>query len=462
MDRERSTRTAVSLSLMAESIGTFPIAARTANSARMCWTQGAKAAQYVRLKIVTDLGLYGGLNALLQAKDLLYTVEDLGTEADRVEPLFYAFAESCFALNKEACDEVAHILSKSPAEDVSWLNDKMNKPTGMEHGQLDGKGALSEAQLRVLCDVQAFFMGYHYSVLLQLVDVSSLRLQIVDGWWGFRHVLLIGDVRALCIALRRDKIVTREQVLTICAQFFLGDKLAEMEPTANLESRCLGIIGSRTLLCNSLIKNCTTPDEIGGFTLIDADTSGIPRDYRGFIRPSFQGSGVRRTNSTGYTITANLLQSGPDADFTRHIEPDWNGNAETMLLVMRYEGRRVGSLNPAMADVMYCLNYVAPTSQLPRPSSSGLLHTDDYAHLQCDHTLPEAIACTLEHMLRGQILFGQVDRCPVLVQARGRPCMRYAAAAWLGRNTYAVTTDFVRTALQAITDRRMKVVIAGL
>ena len=75
---------------------------------------------------------------------------------------------------------------------------------------------------------------------------------------------------------------------------------------ANLENKCVGIVGSCTLLCNSLIKHCRTPEEISDFTLLDVDTSEISMNHCGLIRSDFIEDEMIKTSSRNVFLIENV------------------------------------------------------------------------------------------------------------------------------------------------------------
>lgn len=452
-------QTPVSLFLLEESFNTFPISYSVANSARQSWLRGAKAAESVRLSVTTDRETNSGLNDLYKIDDLRYRVQDLGSDAQRIQPKVYPFAESFLAINKEVCKPLEQILELSSGESISWLQDNLIESNGSRTKIQDSEHVLKEEQIHIFCNYQAFLLGYFYFVLLPLLDVSGLRLKVVDGSWGYRETELLDEMRSLSIRVRREKSIPRETLLNILGKFFLGAESPQIPATANVETNCIGVIGTRTLLCNSLIKHCTTPDEISGFTLLDVDTSGIPRDYCGLIRPGIVDTGIERTAASRVTPSKDVRLRGPNPDLSRHIEPDWEGNTETILLVMRYKGRRIGSLNPALTDVLFCFNYVNPVHLSQEGTKPVICERHQGSPL--DHQiLPQAIECGLEDLLQGRILDAHKGiKAPVIIQALGRPGMRYAAAGWLGKHRFAVSSDCVHAAIDSDQGRSNTVII---
>ena len=115
------------------------------------------------------------------------------------------------------------------------------------------------------------------------------------------------------------------------------------------------MVAKRTLLTHSLLGVCKTPLDIGRFVLLDVNVGGIPTVNSLFV----PGVPSKFDNSVpSEFIVHNFQERGPDVDFTSHIEADWDGNPDNVLLCFRYKGRRIGSMNPYTADLLFCYTYV--------------------------------------------------------------------------------------------------------
>ena len=247
-------------------------------------------------------------------------------------------------------------------------------------------------------------------------------------------------MRQFCHRIGTHGALSREDLIIILASL-LFSHMAKIPPSRR-EQWCLGIIGKRTLLANSLVSSCRSPADIGRFVLFDVDVGGIPADPRGLVMPGVPESLMH--SQTQKPAIEYVRERGPDMDFTKHIEADWDGNPETMLLCFRYNGRRIGSINPAIADVFFCHAYVERIEK-PLPSQSV-----------------SSIQCKLSDFLEGCVLF--TGRAMILVQAYRRPCMRYAAVALYGKThlaSMALVTNCIHTAIEKIPDKITRIVIAG-
>lgn len=424
------------------SFSTLPIKASISNYCRLAWKRGKLAAESIRIRVKGPELPNQWTNAFAAAMDLRYEVEDLGTEPEWVDEDILSLTTFAFVANKELCDALSQTVNDNPKETVQWLLKQVNR------GFMFPKVAeLDDACCKCICTFQAFWMGYIYGAILPLVDTSTLTTRLLDGAWGYLNFNIIYFVLDLSNEHLREGYLPRERILTLLAMTLLGDGNIVIPATGNVESKCLGIIGVRSLLCNSLIKACRTPEDIAGFTLLDVDTCGIPRDHKGLIRcgtltDSVAGESLARVGARGI-LKKDLVPTGPKNDLTKHIEPDWNGNPQTMLLTLRFEGRRIGCVNPSLTDVLFCQSYVAP---IQNPA------------LQI---VKEAFECTMDDFRDGKIKTHSPNGKLVIIQAYGRPCMRYAAAGWIGKRRFALATNCIQEAINSLIGTHSNTVIAG-
>jgi hypothetical protein len=210
---------------------------------------------------------------------------------------------------------------------------------------------------------------------------------------------------------------------------------------------CLGIVKRRAVFANSLLSTCLVPKDIGKFKLIDVDASAVPRDMYG-VRPG-HASGFQQYFDN-LTPARRIREHGPPEDFTKHIEADWDGDGQRMSVCVRYKGRRLGTVNPCIADQSFLFAYVEPVLN-PR-----------------EGVIDEALERIVGHLLAGKAVMS--SRYPVIVQAYGRPCMRWAYRG-IYNEPYMIrmASNCLLTALEAIPGRldadggpsNVRIVIAG-
>jgi hypothetical protein len=156
------------------------------------------------------------------------------------------------------------------------------------------------------------------------------------------------------------------------------------------------------------------------------------------------------TQEDGPPVITDLAFSGPDVDCTRHIEADWDKMPEHVLLCIRYKGRRVGSLNPAYADIAFYRAYTA--AAYARDVVSIVQISARTEQPPAAETAPDgfvgAYPCQLDDLTASGRLRTPARRdphIPVAVDTAGSPCFRYAANAWyseLGDTVYVDDDNF--------------------
>ena len=432
----RPPSTTVPLLHQEESVTAFPITANCANRCRLAWKNGAKAAQYLRIQVIIPSKAH-----VRNAHDLHYDFVNLGTEGERTETELFALCLAYgLALNEELYRALEEVLSRESEETLNWIKRQTEKDLLATDPQIEHYHKTDPVKVEAFTVCQAFFMGYYYAAFLSIVDTSSLETQTVDGAWGYRSKALLSTMRQYCHRLATHGGLSREDVILILSSLLFSH--AALKPPPRHEQWCLGVVGRRTLLVHSLIGFCKSPADIGRFVLLDVDTGGIPADIHGLVKPGVPEHPMYEL--TNKPIIENVRERGPDMDFTKHIEADWDGNPETILLCFRYNGRRIGSVNPAVADVLFCHAYVERV-EIPQPRQPLL-----------------AVECDLSDFLRGRVIFG--SQALIVVQAYGRPCMRYAVVALYGKGhllSMALATNCIHTAIERIQDKTSRIVISG-
>jgi hypothetical protein len=404
-DTSRGLCTTVSLTRPEEAMSVFPIGQDIAHRCRYAWKQGRSAAKGVELQLTQRVP-----DHITHMSELRYAAVDLGEVCDRVDDSVWKLAETFgFAPNNELCQSLESILVNDIPR-VGWLLDQLAPTTSSDPFILQQPIQGDADQISMFTIFQAFFMGYYYEIFLRLVDTDGLQLQIVDGAWGFRSTQLLIDMSFNCCraARTRDGIPRRTILELLCSM--LCSKRTKIDNVGSSRD-CIGYVGKRTLLCNSILKHCQTPEEVGHFVLLDIDVGILPSDSNGIIR-----SGVAQIPTPVTVETAQpgrIVESGPTEDCTRHVEADWDVDPETALLCIRYKGRRLLSLNIAEADMVFCATYVKP---ITNPCDLG--NSSD---------LPEAISIGINDLISGTIPKPRIH--PLFVQAYRAPCLGYTFAA---------------------------------
>jgi hypothetical protein len=446
----RELSTVVSLTQPEETFSTFPITHVVAQQCRFAWEQGDKAGRHVFL----------GHNRYDHAwnspsGDLTMCFTNTSTSVTmlqrRKDPNVWRLVSllAVFA-SKEVCDCLTEVVGRENPTAISQVAQVLSDS---DSASLDDRDVLDAF---TVC--QAFFMGYYYRIFSAVVDTSTLEVQTVAGHWGYRSPeLLVKIIRFLrpkvSVHCKRDIWqVSRTHVLSVVATLYANMEINISKPISdaplNYQETCVGVIGKRIILTNSLLNNCQTVEDILRFVVLDCDAGGIPHTPGGLVMTGIPPR--LDTQEDGPPVITDLAFSGPDVDCTRHIEADWDKMPEHVLLCIRDKGRRVGSLNPAYADIAFYRAYTA--AAYARDVVSIVQISARTEQPPAAETAPDgfvgAYPCQLDDLTASGRLRTPARRdphIPVAVDTAGSPCFRYAANAWyseLGDTVYVDDDNF--------------------
>ena len=369
----REPCTSVALQHPQESLTKFPIDGYTSNRCRQAWMAGSRAAEAVGWTLVFP-------NVRKRsADDIKYVFYDLGKESGRTRTKIVALLEAlAFVVNTEVCSELELVLQRESDATLDWLltqtEDSLNTANMVSNMEFN-----DDTRINAFTVFQAFFMGYYYAIFLRMVDTSALQVKVVEGLWGYRSLVFLITFRTVYLnELHFEEqgllVLRREDVLSIIANLFcaISSQISRVKhgsstdyrATYNRDNWCIGIIGKRTALARSLLHPCSTRKDIGQFVLLDVDSSGIPRDSMGLVRPGIADDVRYHFDSDAQENRIGAVMEPPNEDVTFHIEADWDGDPENMLLCVRYKGRRTCTINPAVADAVFGARIVPPAPQV--------------------------------------------------------------------------------------------------
>ena len=437
----RIPSTTVNLRKPEESCTKFPTDLRTSNRCRDAWIAGQKAARYVAcLPVVPDSSTDSS------SDDLQIVFYNKGLDPVRTRTGIGSLVEAhAFVINREICQCLEAVLQRESNETVEWLLDQTIESFDTTT-QVHNPSFRDTDRINAFTVFQAFFMGYYYSILLRLVDTSSLQLQVVDGSGGYRSADFLCNMRTLYLSPDDPResgilVLKREDIIGILSTLLFSTQriiTRVQRKSYSKDSWCLGVIGKRALLARSLLSCCSTRREIASFVLLDIDVSGIPCDPKGLVRP---GIGDERFEYYyGFDrLAVPMSDNGPPnsvEDVSFHIEADWDVDPETMLICVRYKGRRINTINPAVADHIFCQSVVAPVSKCLPFASTGTLQW------------------TVQDCLNRRPLPPNDRTAPYILRIPGRPRLRYAALYWYYyKSIIRMASNCVQTAInQAKTD----------
>ena len=461
--------TTVSLQCPEESLTNFPIDAETANRCRAAWREGSQSAGYITCRPLIPA------KGLIHHDDLKYVFYDSGNRPGRVRTEIHQLASGhAFVVNRELCSRLEQVFQHESSATLEWLLEQTTEsmaPDAEESMLSRSKSQVwnfdmqDHTRINAFTVFQAFILGYFYSIFLKLVDTSTLLVQTVEGAWGYRSPVFLCAIRTIWLSSSFAqepgiRVLRREGVISILSSLLLGKQkeITRIKSSSFKQSNwCLGIVGKKTLLTRSLLKPCRTIQEIGSFVILDVDVSGIPTDIEGLVRPGVatrpyieevqqqQDSTLKPTWDINGAGSSEEMANAEDATF--HIEVDWEGNPETMLLCVRFNGRRIETINPANADLTF-LQFLQP------PMANEVEMGPESPHLKDWDSLKWTIPALLNNDPFPKHYPLPDHPRKVLLSLPGRPRLRYfAAEKYVSRNHHVrIATDSVGQAFQQCWD----------
>ncbi|RSL52235.1 hypothetical protein CEP54_011038 [Fusarium duplospermum] len=451
-----------------ETVSVFPIGHGAQNQCRMAWKEGQKAAKPIQISVQgaetngqmyqeyhqsargeRPLGVSGSLTARLESSSLVYVLTDSGAPVGRVSDEVYRLAlDFSFITNQEVVTGLMNCLGNTSMSVLSWLSALTNPGEFHLGSDISDVEMTDTRKVDAFCIFQSFIMGYYYEIFGRLVDTSSLASKTVEGSWGFRSADFLRYMRSHSLRTippdsPRVRPFGKSRLVPLLSMLFVGGHGTGYDPERAEEKfrlvDCLGIVGKRTLISNSLLGRCSSPQEIGCFTLLDVDVGGVPRDFNGLIKPGVLPPELPLVDCLDIgDEDFDIAESSPTDDVTFHIEADWEANPDTVLLCVRYRGRRIATVSPIPTDYLFCDAYVPPNGG-PRQSLRR-------------SRLNQGVEANISTLLQDPpvLPYSYSPEVPVLFQALDRPGLRYAATALYGRRSdVKVATDCVERARDA-------------
>ena len=289
-----------------------------------------------------------------------YLFFNRGSAPFRTRTQIGALAEAhALFTNNEIIQSLESIFFRESNDTLDWIVNTLSVASG-QFGSLDFKD-----QIRVNASTifQAYIMGYYYGILFRFVDTSDLQLKVGEGSWGYRDHSFLENMRSqflnLSPAQERDILIwPGEAMVRVLSTLFCSSPDINPSKPQSLESvtNCIGKIGRRSLLVWTLLKPCQAFYNTGKFILLDIDVSGIPRGSNGIVRPGIADIDKYQLDHLYLERARSVISpvsEVPIEDVTFHVEADWEGNSGELLLRIRYRGRRLGTLDPSIADMTF-------------------------------------------------------------------------------------------------------------
>jgi hypothetical protein len=387
----------VNLQYPEESLAKFPVDSATANQCREAWSAGVEVASHIEVKACVGKGKRGAA--------LAYQLNSLAEQpAGRTRyrsPVYRLAASLALVLDHEIVVALQRVLREVSDATVKWLcadiqnmiqaedSDEDPFATKVLGGEFEGVEHVDQhdlVKINSFTILQSFFMGYFYAVFGALLDTDALLIPVVEGAWGFRSLdflhLMAMNVSYTNRISEDDKqpatttrTLSSNAILEIMSRLFLCHEIS----TSSMDSFStfgtpIGLVQTRALLLRSLVMPCHKLSEIGRFILLDMDASGVPTNKVGIV---ISGTGDLRRNlfEEEYPLLNAMKAISGTADATSHIEADWDQDPESTLLCVRYQGRRLRTLNPSLAELFLLKTITVPPGQLGTKTAEHKIKT---------------------------------------------------------------------------------------
>lgn len=398
-----------------ESLTNFPIDVDVANRCRQAWTAGSRAADVIDwtpfYSKIWERDTYG---------DVFYAFYDKGSKIARTRTQIHALIEAhAFVINREICQELEFVLQHESNATLDWIQTQTTHfPSSAE--LVTNSEFNDTIKINAFTIFQAFIMGYYYAIFAKLVDTSQLQLHIVEGSWAYRNIEFLKVMRLEYLLRSRSEelgviVFARQDVMNIASALMCNTSplAAYFDRDSGGKEACVGIIGPRTLLTRSLLGPCRTLKDIGQLVVLDIDVSGIPRNRYGIVRPGVADR--QKETFDEDEVPLEIVAEAPNEDLSLHVEADWDGDPDTVLLCARYKGRRAWTIDPLIADCIFCKSTFPPTFN---PDPNGLSARSECMILSAEHCLNRK---PTQHNNVAQ---------PHLLEVSGMPRFCYAVAYW--------------------------------
>lgn len=203
-----------------------------------------------------------------------------------------------------------------------------------------------------------FALGYYYTLLQKVVDVSRLAVAEVYGSWKWDDIALLSYFEEIVHTNVKDdpngspaaRIVKREGLLKRLALLMAVSDPAQL---SSFDANTIGVHGKISVVASSLSGAINSRAQVARFCLLDTDSTAIPSNTKGIVKSGGPVSGILAYNHVEIATLRALNEVDPaglGSDFTSHIEPDWENDIQLCQIVFRYKGRFINRLQPVMVE----------------------------------------------------------------------------------------------------------------
>ncbi|OCL06520.1 hypothetical protein AOQ84DRAFT_365731 [Glonium stellatum] len=366
--------------------------------------------------------------------EIYYILKNEDIEVSTFTKDVIMLAGKAFPENSQSILLAVEELAKSvKGEHLGWLQQR----TTSEHlKKSEGLILFDEKEQKdIWLQYQALVFGFYYKLLKPLVSLELVQTDAYfRGIWGSGSTTFL----AMCLdfgdALRfLDRKVSRSHVLYMLSTMFAGrQKLFSMvTPSKGL----LGILGPISVLSKSLLHPTDDPKEISRFMLVDLPILDLMSDTDGELF-GCDGGGI--TFEASPADPAKVQPRSPTKEWSLHAKMGllFGEGRPGVVMAARCAGRLVGWFNPLAADVAFLSSIY-----MERQHDAERGYVDDFSFIGYEISDSQWQNGRLLRPTKNATTFG-------LVQSKGCPALRYAAAGILFElgEEVSIATDDLDTA----------------
>jgi hypothetical protein len=406
-------------------IETVPLPRDVRNEMEMLWKMGADAA--VKVKLIAS-----ARTPFTSASDIEYVVESFDVPTSRFDAALSLLASHAFPKVSQSVLVALETLTKGLSQTrLEWLH----RYTALEYlSRQTTAPSHRKENIEIFQKYAALVFGFYYQLLRPWVSFEYLEsAAYLRGIWGDGSPLFLAMCTQFADALYRGK-ASRSHVLHLLGSMYGGRQ--KMYKPSSSTTGLLGILGTTSVLTMSLVRVTDIPTEIAKFVVLNLPVVDLMSDTNGELY-SNNDSGIDFFSDMepGTKVSPRVCTKSWSVDAKMGM---LFGEGESgVLMAARCEGRLAGWFSPLAADVAFISGcYVAPQDDKQQQEQviKGFEVTDEQWQASKVQLPSPADTVSEDQML--------------LVQSKGCPALRYAAAGFYNSagEEVAIATDDIHTA----------------
>ncbi|KAH6977645.1 hypothetical protein EDB80DRAFT_738182 [Ilyonectria destructans] len=294
---------------------------------------------------------------------------------------------------------------------------------------------------------QALIFGFYYKLLEPLIcdDFVTGETTYYSGLWGDGSTTFLTMCSQFGQELRRRRKVGRTHVLYMLATMYGGRNKMYFPGTSRIN--LVGILGSISIVTLPLLRTSDEPQELARFGLLNLPVVQLLPNEDGELYAG-SGSGISFVSTNEIR---NIRPRGTNKQWSVHssMGKAFRDGGSGVVMAARCEGRLVGWFSPVAADAMFL-----SVAYCQKKHSDG--HVDQgkvYGFETTDEDWKQGVARRPLVVVPGA--------STGVVQSKGCPALRYAAAGFYGGagQDVSIATDDIWAAFAAKKFRNRVIII---